>query len=274
MNERVITAQTKTGIGGVLDDLREGFAQGQLWRSFAWEEIQNRYRRSALGIAWVGLSYAFFVVVIVIIFRGMARGGTSEYFLIHVAMGFAAFSFITSNLSDGAEVFRSAGTWIKSTTLPYSIYIYKSISRSVFTFFVQLLVGFGVMAIMGWRPNLTSLLALPAVGVFLLNAIAIQIVVGLGATRYRDLSHLISTVMRMLFFMTPVIWTLEQRSGFVRQIALINPITHYVEIFRAPIAKTEMMPESWPIVIILTIIVWVMALLSGSRLYRRLPFWI
>lgn len=273
MTERRYSAQSRNGPKGVLNDLAQGLARGPVWRSFAWDEIQNRYRRSALGLAWIGISYLFFVVVIVIFFRGLSQSNP-QYFLIHVAIGYAGFTFMVGNITDGCDVFRSATTWIKSTPLPYSIYIYKSIFRSLFTFAIQLFVGLVIIAINGWRPSVSIFMVLPALAIFLLNAVAIQLFFGLVATRYRDFSHLVSTLTRILFFMTPILWTLEQRSGLIRQLALVNPLTHYLEIFRAPIANTPIMPESWPIVILLTILIWVLAIGAGSFMSRRLPFWL
>lgn len=273
MTARHLSVKSRTGPAGILRDLRDGFSHGPLWRSFAWDEIQNRYRRSAIGIAWISLSYLFFVVVIVVFFRGMSKADPQAY-LFHVAVGFASFTFLMGNITDGCEVFRSSKTWIKSTSLPYSIYIYKSISRSLFTFALHLVTALVVMAIAGWRPDWGILWTLPAIVVFLVNAVSIQLFFGLVATRYNDVTHLISTVTRIMFFTTPIIWTLEERGGLVRTLAIYNPLTHFIEIFRAPIVQTEMLAQSWPIVLAITVAGWVIAIIAGSIMARRLPFWL
>ena len=273
MTARHHSVKSRSGPAGLLRDLRNGFSHGPLWRSFAWDEIQNRYRRSVIGIAWISLSYLFFVVVIVIFFRGMNQADPQAY-LFHVAIGFASFSFVIGNITDGCEVFRTAKTWIKSTSLPYSIYIYKSISRSLFTFVLHFLTALMVMVIYGWRPTWEMVWIIPAIAIFLINAVSIQLFFGLVATRYNDLTHLVSTVTRILFFTTPIIWTLEERGGLVRKLAMYNPLTHFIEIFRAPIVGTEMLPQSWPIVLGITLIGWIGAIIAGSMMTRRLPFWL
>jgi len=270
---RVHSVESRKGPASVIRDLRKGLDHGPLWRSFAWDEIQNRYRRSAVGIAWIGLSYLFFVLVIVIFFRGLAQADTQGY-LYHVAVGYAAFTFMMGNITDGCEVFRTARTWIKSTSLPYSIYIYKSISRSLFTFALHLVAGLVVMICFGWRPSASILLTIPAIAIFLINAVWVQLFFGLLATRFNDIVHLVTTITRVLFFTTPIIWTIDQRTGLVRDLAMINPLTHFIEIFRAPLIGSTIMPQSWPIVLALTALGWVAAIIVASAMTRRLPFWL
>jgi len=273
MTTRVHSVDSRKGAGAVLRDLRTGLDHGPLWRSFAWDEIQNRYRRSIVGIAWIGLSYLFFVVVIVVFFRGLA-GADTQFYLYHVAVGYAAFTFMMGNITDGCEVFRTARTWIKSTSLPYSIYIYKSISRSLFTFALHLIAGLLVMVFFGWQPSASIILTVPALIIFVINALWVQLLFGLLATRFNDIVHLVGTVTRVLIFTTPIIWTIDQRTGLVRDLAMINPLTHFIEIFRAPLTGATMMPESWPIVLGITALGWVAAILAASAMTRRLPFWL
>ena len=273
MAEVVFSAKSRQGLRAAITDLVSGLKMGPLWRSFAWDEIQNRYRRSVLGLAWIGLSYLFFVVVITIFFRRL--GGTGDYsFLVHVALGYATFTFLVGNITDGCDVFRSAKNWIKSTSLPYSIYVYKSLFRSLFTFAVQITIALGIMIFIRWQWNWSALMAIPAVLVFIINAVPIQIIMGLFATRYRDLNHLVGTITRILFFTTPILWTLDSTVGGVRRFATFNPLTHYIEIFRAPLMGMEPLPQSWSIVIILTLVNWVIAMLASSTMSRRLPFWL
>ena len=257
----------------IVKDLIEGIKLGPVWRAFAWDEIQQRYRRSVLGLAWIAVSYLIFVGSIALFFADFAALGAKE-FTSYVAIGFAAFTFLIGNVIDGCDVFRSARTWIKSTPLPYSIYIYKSIARSVFPFAIHLGVAFAVMAITGWRPAPIILMALPALALYVVNAVAVQWIFGLAAARYRDVSHLVSAITRILFFTTPILFVYGERGGLVKQIVDINPLTHFIEIFRAPVLGHPATAGSWPIALAITVGAWALALVGAGLLRRRLPFWV
>lgn len=255
------------------DDIVAGFKLSEVWQGFAWDETLSRYHRSVLGIAWIVLGYAVFVGGIAFFFGSFARMGLGP-FTVYVALGYATFLYLLANVIDGCVVFTGSSSWIKSSSLPYSIYVYKSMFRSLFPFGMQMIIAVG--AIIYWRMpvNWSLLLIVPALVLFIINGVAIQYLVGLLAARFRDISHLVNTVSRILIFTTPILWVREEREGIIRFVADLNPLTHYIEIFRAPLMGAPIRPMSWIIVIMLTVLVWGLAVLAARRMRRRLPFWV
>lgn len=260
-------------IAGFFGDLIDGLRMSDLWRTFAWDEIQQRYRRSLLGVAWIVIAYAMFVGGVSIFFSAFSREDGS-FFLMHVAIGYAAFTFIAGNITDGCTVFTGARVWIQSIALPHSIHIYRSICRSIFTFALQFLVAAIIIVAAGWRPSLVNLMVLPAIAVLLLNAVAIQYLMGLISARYRDITHLVNSITRLLIFVTPILWIQTDLDNTRSNFADFNPVAHYVEIFRAPLMGLEPRPLSWIVVGVMTGLVWIAAAVMASRMRRRLAYWL
>ena len=269
----IYSARAQSGPLSLLRDLREGFRHGPIWRVFAWDEIQNRYRRSVLGLAWIGISYLFFVFVIVLFFRGFASMGP-DYFLSYVALGYAAFMFLIGNVTEGCLVFRTSATWIRSAPLPYSIYVFKGLSRAFFTFAIHALLAVCVMFWFGWRPSWQALAVIPAIGAYLINAVWVQYLFGLLGARWRDFGHLMTTVTRLMFFASPIIWVYGDTAGIRRNVADINPFTHFLDIFRAPLIGEPYIDASWLVVLGWTVIGWTVTIIVGGAMRRRLPFWV
>ncbi|MEM7790841.1 MAG: ABC transporter permease [Verrucomicrobiota bacterium] len=245
----------------------------QLWSAFAWDEIQQRYRRSRLGIAWIVFSFLLFVGAIDFFFGGFsAESGTN--FLAYVAINYAIFLFLLSAFTEGCDVFRVSTNWIKSTPLPHSIYIYKSLARSLFVFVINLIVAFGILAWQGIWPTSLALLSIPAFFVLLLNAVWIQLVFGYVAARYRDLSHLVQSVSRLLFFITPIVYVRDESAGLVALVADINPFTHALEIFSTPILGSYPRIESWIVIAAFTVAGYLLAIVVGGLSHRRLAYWL
>ena len=270
---RIYSVATQTGMAALPRDLLQGLRMRSVWGAFAADEIQQRYRRSVLGVAWIILSYLFFVAAIAVFFGGFSGAG-ARAFTNYVAIGYAAFAFLVGNVVDGCEVFKQARTWIKSTPLPYSIYIYKSIARSLFPFVLQLAAAFAIMAAFDWRPTWSMLLALPALLMFIVNAVWVQVFMGYWGARYRDIGHLVSAITRVLFFTTPILWVFEERTGLVRRLAEINPFTHFIEIFRTPILGAAPSAGSWWAVGAITVAGWTVTVISTRNLRYRLPYWV
>lgn len=256
-----------------LKDIADGFKQHEVWLSFAWDETLSRYHRSVLGLFWIIFGYAFFVGGVSFFFGGFAKMGMGP-FTIYVSLGYATFLLLIANVIDGCVVFSGSSAWIKSTTLPYSIYVYKSLFRSLFPFALQMTIAGAAMVF--WRMPIgwSVVLIVPALLLFIINGVAIQYLVGLLAARYRDVGHLVNTVSRILIFATPILWVREERDGITGLVADLNPLTHYIEIFRAPLMGTPVRPLSWAVVLILTVVLWVLAGIAASRMRHRLPFWV
>ncbi len=260
-------------LAGFFGDLIDGLRMADLWRTFAWDEIQQRYRRSLLGVAWIVIAYAMFVGGVSIIFSAFSREDAA-FFLMHVAIGYAAFTFLVGNITDGCTVFTGARVWIQSIALPHSIHIYRSVCRSIFIFCLQFIVASIILVLAGWRPSILNLLVIPAIFLFLLNAIAIQYLMGLISARYRDVTHLVSSITRLLLFITPILWTRFDLRGLRSMLADFNPVAHYLEIFRAPLMGLEPRPLSWIVVGAMTILVWIAAAVMAARMRRRLAYWL
>lgn len=272
-HEAVIKARGGFSLSIVPRDLAQGLSKTALWTAFAWDEIQNRYRRSRLGLIWIVLSYLIFVLAIAMFFGGFSRMGGGS-FTVHVAYNYAIFGFMVANVTDGCEVFRVARSWIKSTTLPHAIFVYKSIARSLFTFVLNLTVAILVAWYLGMPPTWLALLSVPAFLVLLINAVWIQLVFGYAASRYRDLAHLTSALTRLLFFLTPIIWVLQERTGLTRKIAELNPFTHALEIFTAPLMGRMPDMHSWVFILVVTLVGSLLSVIVGGVAHRRLPFWL
>lgn len=258
-----------------LGDLVRGLSQRQLWFAFAADEVQQRYRRSKLGIAWIILSYVMFVAAISVFFGPFSSRGQAE-FTAYVAVCYALFAFLTANVTDGCSVFRSSKTWINSVPLPHSIHVLKSVARSVFVFAISMTVAFVVLVATGHLFDPVAWLAVPAFIVLLFNGVMMQSYLGYAAARFRDLEHLLVSLTRVLFFTTPIIWVrADQPEGSIRRaIADVNPFTHALEIFSSPLLGYVPDLLSWKIILCLTVVNVLLMLAASYVAYRRLPYWL
>lgn len=254
-------------------DIVHGIGNIDVWLTFATDDMKQRYRRSALGLIWIMLSYAIFVGGISLFFSAFSQTSPKD-FIAYVAIGFAMFGFLMAQIQDGCMVFVNASTWIKSVAMPFSIHVLRSISRAILTLALNLVVAFAIMITMGWRPELVSLLSLFGFVIYLINAVAVQYIFGLIAARYRDVAHLMNSITRIMIFVTPILWIREEMTGARAIAADLNPLTHYIEIVRAPLLGDMPRLSSWIIVLVLTTLVWLVATYAGARMRRRLPYWI
>ena len=75
-----------------------------------------------------------------------------------------------------------------------------------------------------------------AVALIVLSSLGIGMWLGPLANRFRDVAPLISAFIRVLFFLTPIFWSIDMVSANGREyLAWYNPLTYQLLAFRDPI---------------------------------------
>jgi ABC-2 type transport system permease protein/lipopolysaccharide transport system permease protein len=117
-------------------------------------------------------------------------------------------------------------------------------------------------------------MALPALALILLNGVWLGMLLGLINARFRDLGQLIPNAMRLIFFVTPVLWHAESASGARRIFVDFNPAYYFVEILRAPLLGQVPSPMIWAVVVGFTVVGWAIALPVYASWRRQIALWI
>ena len=257
--------------GGVVDIAR-GVGFWSLWSALAWEDIKTTYRRSIFGVAWVTLSFLAFIFVKILIFTPFMGGDNAEYFTVYLTLGFLIWQFITQLVISAPVVFLQAESWIKNDPLPFSLFVFQSMSRATFNFLLTCIVAVIVLVWYQWPVTPMALMAIPATISTLFNAIWVYLLLGVICTRHRDFSHLVQTVMRFMFFLTPIFW-LPEALGPLMEYLWWNPFAHFIWIFRSPILDGDIAMVSWIYVGYVTLIGWTVTLFVFTRYRQRIVYW-
>ena len=128
----------------------------------------------------------------------------------------------------------------------------------------------------GHKLTLIAWEAIPAFILLCIDAVFVQMILGYISARYRDLEHLVQSITRVLFFITPVLWVREEHTapGLRNTIAELNPFTHALEIFSSPILGRHAAPDSWLFMLCISVALFLLATVVGGFAYRRLPYWL
>jgi ABC-2 type transport system permease protein len=252
-------------------DIRQGIGLWRLAIELANDDLRQRYRRTAFGALWISVSYLVFAVTIALI--GSQMTGVELYgFMVYVAVGYLAWNFINASVTDGCSVFLNTENWISGLRLPFSLFVFQSIARELITFGYGAVIAVLIILATGHELTLAALAALPALLVLLINAVWAHLFFGVLVTRYRDISQIIQTAMRVLFFLTPLIWTPEQAGG-LRDWLWWNPFTYFIDIFRAPIVQGNIPVESWAVCLSFTAVFGLATIALFAHFRRRIAFW-
>src|SRR5450755_576939 len=75
-------------------DLYDGISNWRLWSMLGWNDIHQRYRRSAFGPFWITISMAIFIVLLGFIYSKLFHQDIAV-FLPYIAMGLITWGLIS-----------------------------------------------------------------------------------------------------------------------------------------------------------------------------------
>jgi ABC-type polysaccharide/polyol phosphate export permease len=243
-----------------------------LWGNLALEDLRDRYRRTALGLVWIVLSFALFVGVKFFVFGPLNPASAAE-FGVYVTLGFGLWTYINAMVTDACTAYMHSRAWILGTSTPYPVYLLQSIARNWLAFGMVL----AVMAVsLYWNPlpiTWRALWALPGLAIYLVTSVWVCAILAPLCARWRDLYQTLQVGLRLMFFVTPILW---MPSTFERLalISELNPLSHFIAIIRDPLMYDRVPAGSWLLVLAINVV----GLASGALVYsatrRRLPHWV
>lgn len=267
---RVINADLNFADGW--QDLADGFLRHELWLNFAWHDIRQRFRRSVLGPFWITLSMGILVGALGMVFGGIFKQDIGT-FLPYLAIGLIFWGLLTAAINEGATVFISAEGFIRDVPMPISAHFYRLMARNLIIWGHNMAIYLFVFIVFMRFVNLNFLWFFPGFLLFVLNTAWITLVVGILSTRFRDIPQVIANVLQVVFFITPIFWSLDSfpdRPAFITW----NPIYHLIEIVRAPLLGEVAPIESWIVAGVLCIVGMSVAAWLYGRAHSRIPFWV
>jgi len=253
-------------------DLAEGWERRELWVAMGLQDVKRRYRRSILGPLWLTLSLAILVAALGTLY-GQLMNRQPERYVPHLALGFIAWQFIQGAVGDGCNVFIKNKGWITNVRTPLSLFVYRMVWEHLITMGHNALVYVGVALIFGIYAGAAGLLVIPGLIFVIVNAIWVGLLLGIVCARFRDIPQIVQSVMRIAFFLTPIIWMPDQL-GTRAHLALFNPFTYFVELIRAPLLGQVPSALTWGLALAVTVLGCTLAALIFARFRGRTPYWL
>ncbi len=198
------------------------------------QQLILRYRRTVFGYFWTLFNPLLMMSVTAIVFSTIFKMDLKTY-AVFLFAGMIPFSFFSASVVQSGQSLISNEGLIKKIYVPKLIFplgvsvalLIDSVLAAAALFVIILVIG----------GNLSAALFFIPVGYFLLFmfSFGIAMMMTIGTVYFRDLQHVVGILMQALLFLTPVLYKPEALQGKVAWIIALNPLTPFIELFRAPI---------------------------------------
>jgi ABC-type polysaccharide/polyol phosphate export permease len=255
-----------------LKDLKDGIGAIYVWPMLGWQEIKQRYRRSALGPFWLTLSTGTMVACMGPLYGRLLGQDMASYFP-YLGVGLIVWFLIANLINESCSAFISAAGYIHQLKLPLTVHVMRVVYRNLIVFAHNLVIV--ALILLFYRSNVgwSVLLAPLAVLLVAINGVWVGILLGMLCARFRDVPQVVASLMQVAFFLTPIMWKSEML-GKYRWAADFNPLTHYLEIVRAPLVSGMANLSSWIVVLVITAAGYLVTIAAFSRFRARIAYWV
>jgi ABC-type polysaccharide/polyol phosphate export permease len=184
--------------------------------------------------------------------------------------GLIAWSLLSQSATLSMGALLDTGPLLQKVYFPSHVPVLGAMGAVLVQTLIELTI-FAVILVLLGNVGLSWLVFPVWLAIFLVFVAAVAVTLAVVNVYYRDVAHLTGVVLQLLFFLTPIIYTIDmvpvEWNGIpLQQIILINPVAQFVVTFRQLSYGLEVPSMSaW-----LGLIAWtVAALVPATLAYRR-----
>lgn len=257
---------------GAFVDLGRGLARWRTSFALATQDISLRYRRSVLGPFWISASLVCSVLALSYVF-GSILGQDMGSYSAYIGAGLLVWTFMTSATSEASSSVMEHGPLLQNLPMPLPVVAGRVMIRNAIILVHNAIAIFIVLAFFGVTYTPVALLAVPGMLVLMASSYFLVLVLGPLSARYRDIPQIVSSVLQLLFFVTPIVWMRDQM-GDRTMLADGNPLFHLIELVRAPLLGDAPTELNWTVGLSVVGALAVMALISVAASRKRVALWV
>lgn len=254
-------------------DVRESFLIWRLWTMMAGNDIQQRYRRSMLGPFWLTLSTGLLIAALGGIYSSLFDVPLQEY-LPYLTIGQIFWTFMANSLIESSHSFTIADGYLKQVRVPKFAMVLRTALRNFYVLLHNLVILILVWLVFMPPVNANIAYAVPGLLVIFVGCTAAGTVLAVICTRFRDMPQIIVSMMQLFYFITPVMWRVDQLPEDKRWLAEFNPFASYIDLIRDPLLGIAPPPQSWLTAGGITAAAIIIAFIFFARFRSRITYWL
>lgn len=265
---------SKSSIIIALADIAMATRRYSLIGMLGWQDVRQRYRRSALGPFWLTITMGVMIGTIGVVFGQIFNSPMAE-FLPFLAAGMIFWGFISSVITDGCTGFIAAESIIKQLPIPLFVHILRMIWRNLLIMAHNIVIIPLVFLAVGKSVSWMAFISIPGLFLLVANLTWIALTLAIICTRYRDMPQIVGSILQILFYLTPIMWMpnlLPKRAGLY--LLDLNPAYHLLEIVRAPLLGQLPTLMNWEVSLGFALVGWGLAIAVYGRYKQRIAYWL
>lgn len=241
-------------------------------RTMVIRDMRARYMGSFLGFFWsvihplTQLLIYYFVFAVVLKMRlGPEYGGTN--FAVWLIAGLLPWMLFAEAVTRAPNAVLDQSNLVKKMVFPSEIFPIVNLTAAIVNHLIGLAILLGFLVLSGYGLSFKIVLILPYLLLTALLVLGISWLLSAVNVFLRDIGQIISVVVNIWFFLTPVIYPPNLIPESVRWLFGLNPMLYVVDGYRAALlGKTEIDISGMAYVLVVALAIFAL----GGMTFKRL----
>jgi lipopolysaccharide transport system permease protein len=244
------------------------------WFYPAYISLRTRFTRTTLGPFWETASTAVFISFAGVLWAKIFNQDVKS-FVPFLFTGMIIWKFYSGIINSGCSAYIENTAIIKSVKHVFLVHNLKNVTKDFLLFLCNLPLCILVNFILGVKINFNIFLFFINLPIIIIASVSLSYLLSLLCLRFRDFIYLISSLMQLIFFFTPIFFKPEQL-GTKGIMYVVNPnfIYHYVELLRQPLLGNVPTFLNYFVTILFTFFLLILSKLFYKKYNLRVPYWL
>lgn len=215
----------------MINSIRNLYQYRELLKSNVKKEIRGKYKASFLGVLWSFINPLLMTLVYAIVFPFLLRNGQPHY-TTFIVIAILPWVWCTTTIAQGTPTVLNNGPIVKKVFFPREILPISIVTSGLVNYLISCFIIFIFLIFSGIGFSI-NILFLPLIVItqyiILLGVILITSAIDVYV---RDVEYIVNFIMQMVFYATPILYSMEMFPTWVQKFLRLNPMVTIIESYR------------------------------------------
>lgn len=211
--------------------LKDLYNYRELLKTNIKKDIGGKYKKSALGILWSFINPLLQIAVYAWVFQVILKSDIENY-VVYLCCGIIPWQFFSAVVLRGAATIVDNGNIIKKVYFPREILPISVVSSECVNFCISTIIILGFVIFGGIGLSINILWYFLILAIQFIVSIGIAFITSSLTVYFRDLQHILGIIIQLLFYATPIAYSIKQVPENLQWIVKINPMSYLIDGYR------------------------------------------
>ena len=207
----------------------------ELFGSLFRRDLEAKYKGTVLGVVWSLANPLLLMGIYLIVFSLLWQVIDQAYPGLFLLTGLVLWVFFANSLQAASKSLLEAAPLIRKTRFPRQLVPLSSVATNLVAFGVMFVAVLALNFAFLPRVRATEWVAIPLALLFVALVAGISLAIACATVVFRDVEHLVSALLLPWFFLTPILYTIDNLPGAAADYDWLADLLRYVNFLAPPV---------------------------------------